>query len=277
MGAEFSVADGDFDQARTAVEAALAALFARQEGVIAARLRSPKARKGTRYWLDDGPTDTRGGSKPMDMDKVVGAEKWQDEVITTLTPVLTRLAGVTAKDAADAFGSSVDGAASAGIGAAVLTAAAVAADTMRTFHRHLELKLDEAQNAGAELGDLIDLVTQEMLPTADVIGHVAESATTATVNGAVDAVATATSPDIERTWQTRRDDRVRPAHAAAEGVTMPVKQPFEMEGWPVRFPGDPLAPRSLTLNCRCRLLYRTAPTDAVGAGSRAAPSLGTPR
>ncbi|MFF4276139.1 phage portal protein [Streptomyces sp. NPDC001536] len=260
---EFSVADGDFDRARTAVEAALAALFARQEGVITARLRSPKARKGTRYWLDDGPADTRGGSKPMDMDKVVGAEKWQDEVIATLTPVLTRLAGVMANGAADAFGSSVDGAASAGIGAAVLTAAAVAADTVRAFHRHLELQLDEAQNAGAELSDLIDLVTQEMLPTADVIDRVAESAATATVNGAVDAVAATTGPDVERTWQTRRDDRVRPAHAAAEGVTMPVKQPFEMEGWPVRFPGDPLAPRSLTVNCRCRLRYRTAPSGEL--------------
>jgi HK97 family phage portal protein len=263
MVTEFSVADGNFDQARTAVEAALAALFARQEGVIAARLRSPKARKGTRYWLDDGPSDTRGGSKPMDMDKVVGAEKWQDEVITTLTPVLTRLAAMVAKDAADAFGSSVDGGASAGIGAAVLTAAAVAADTMRAFHRFLELTLDEAQQAGANLNALLGTVA-EMLQgeeSTHVIGNIAESAATATVNGAVDAVATATGPDIERTWQTRRDDRVRPAHAAAEGVTMPVKQPFEMEGWPVRFPGDPLAPRSLTLNCRCRLRYRTAPAS----------------
>ncbi|QUW84443.1 hypothetical protein SMIR_39400 [Streptomyces mirabilis] len=40
----------------------------------------------------------------------------------------------------------------------------------------------------------------------------------------------AADPDIERTWQTRRNDRVCPAHAAAEGVTMPVNQPFEMKG-----------------------------------------------
>ncbi|MFP1628855.1 phage portal protein [Streptomyces sp. 5K101] len=255
---EFSVGDDDFDQARTAVETALTALFARQEGVVTARLRSPKARKGTRYWLDDGPTDTRGGSRPMDMGKVVGAEKWQDEVITTLTPVLARLAGSAAKDAADALGSTVSGGASAGIGAAVLTAATVAADTMRAFHRALELTLDEAQQAGAGLEALIGAVT-EMLQgeeSTHVIGSIAESAATATVNGAVDAVAAATSPNIERTWHTRRDDRVRPAHAAAEGLTLPVKQPFEMEGWPVRFPGDPLAPRSLTLNCRCRLRYR---------------------
>ncbi|MFG3132858.1 phage portal protein [Streptomyces tendae] len=258
---EFSVGDVDFDQAHTAAAAALTALFARQEGVIAARLRSPKARKGTPYWLEDGPSDTRGGDKPMDMGKVVGAEKWQDEVITTLVPVLTRLATATAQSAAEAFGGTVSGGASAGIGAAVLTAATVAADTMRAFHRALELRLDEAQQASVDLDELISTVA-EMLQGSEsthVIDSIAESAATATVNGAVDAVAAATSPDIERTWQTRRDDRVRPAHAAAEGTTLPVKQPFEMEGWPVRFPGDPLAPRSLTINCRCRLRYRTAP------------------
>ncbi|MFF9192652.1 phage portal protein [Streptomyces rochei] len=258
---EFSVSDADFDQAHAAAATALTALLARQEGVIAARLRSPKARKGTRFWLDDGPSDTRGGDSPMDMGKVVGAEKWQDEVITTLVPVLTRLATATAESAAGAFGSTVTGGASAGIGAAVLTAATVAADTMRSFHRALEVALDEAQRTGVGLDELISTVA-EMLQgkeSTHVIGTIAESAATATVNGAADAVAAATSPDIERTWQTRRDDRVRPAHAAAEGTTLPVKQPFEMEGWPVRFPGDPLAPRSLTVNCRCRLRYRTAP------------------
>lgn len=261
MVTEFSVGDDDFDQARSAVETALTALFARQEGVITARLRSPKMRKGTPYWLDDGPTDTRGGSNPMDMGKVVGAEKWQDEVIATLTPVLTRLASARAADAADAFGGSIGGGASAGIGATVLTAATVAADTMLAFHRALELMLDEAQRADTPLDALVGTVG-EMLQgeeSTHVIGSIAESAATATVNGAVDAVAAATSPGIQRTWQTRRDDRVRPAHAAAEGLTLPVKQPFEMEGWPVRFPGDPLAPRSLTANCRCRLRYRTAP------------------
>jgi uncharacterized protein with gpF-like domain len=123
------------------------------------------------------------------------------------------------------------------------------------------LTLDEAQQAGATLDALVGTVG-EMLhgeESTQLIGSIAESAATATVNGAVDAVAASTSPDIQRTWQTRRDDRVRPAHAAAEGLTLPVKQPFEMEGWPVRFPGDPLAPRSLTVNCRCRLRYRTAP------------------
>ncbi|MEW1677817.1 phage portal protein [Streptomyces noursei] len=258
---EFTVRDADFDRAHSAVEAALSALFARQEGVISARLRSPKARKGTRFWATDGPSDTRGGTQPMDMEKVVGAEKWSAEIIATLTPLLSRIARATAKGAADALGSSTIGGASASVGAAVLTAATIAADTMRAFHRSLEAALDAGQASGASLDALVDTVRQTLRgeATTHLIDASAESAATATVNGAADAVAAAAGPGIDRTWQTRRDDRVRPAHAAAEGQTLPVKEPFEMEGWPVRFPGDPLAPRSLTVNCRCRLRYRATP------------------
>ncbi|MGG2460139.1 phage portal protein [Streptomyces sp. RGM 3693] len=255
---EFAVDDTDFDRAHAAIEAALSAMLARQEGVLIARLRSPKARKRTRFWAADGPSDTRGGNDPMDMDRVVGAEKSQDEVISTLTPILTRIARATAKDAMDVFGSSLTSGASAGIGAAVLTAATVAADAMRAFHRALEVALDDGQRSGASLSELIDIVEERLRGEGSTrtIDITAESAAIATVNGAADAVAAATKPSIKRTWQTRLDDRVRPAHAAAEGQTLPVNEPFEMEGWPVRFPGDPLAPLSLIANCRCRLHYR---------------------
>ncbi|MFK0295634.1 phage portal protein [Streptomyces sp. NPDC090442] len=256
---EFTVGGTAFDRAHAAIGAALGALFARQEGVITARLRSPKTRKGTRFWTADGPSDTRGGNDPMDMERVVGAEKWQDEVIATLTPILTRIARTTAKDAADALGSSVNSGASAGIGAAVLTAATVAADAMRAFHRALEVALDDGQRSDANLSELINIVEERLGEgSTRIIDITAESAATATVNGAADAVAAANEHSIERTWQTRLDDRVRPAHAAVDGQTLPVNEPFEMEGWPVLFPGDPLAPLALTANCRCRLRYRAA-------------------
>ncbi|WP_329317340.1 phage portal protein (plasmid) [Streptomyces sp. NBC_01278] len=256
-GSGFNVDDGDFDNARSAVEAALNALFARQEGVIAARLRSPKARKGTRFWLDDGPSDTRGGNSPLDIARAVSAEKWREEIIETLVPVLNRIAQSTAKDAADALGGPLLGA-SAGTGAAVLSAASVAAETIRVFHDYLVGALDAEQIAGGDLDQLVaelSRILQEEAP--EIIERVAESAAIATVNGAADAVAAATGPMVLRTWHTRQDDRVRPAHEAAEGTTLPVNTPFQMEGWPVRFPGDPLAPLSLTRNCRCRLYYRT--------------------
>ncbi|QDH93257.1 MuF-like minor capsid protein [Microbacterium phage Cressida] len=52
-------------------------------------------------------------------------------------------------------------------------------------------------------------------------------------------------------WVTRRDERVRHAHAAADTQTVPTDQPFTVGGVPMMHPGDRSAPASLTVNCRC--------------------------
>lgn len=52
-------------------------------------------------------------------------------------------------------------------------------------------------------------------------------------------------------WVTRRDERVRHAHVAADGQTVPVGDPFQVGGYPMMHPGDRSAPASLTVNCRC--------------------------
>ena len=57
-----------------------------------------------------------------------------------------------------------------------------------------------------------------------------------------------------KTWVTRKDDRVRGAHRSLEGKTIDLSETFMDEGL-LRFPGDPLAPPSLTMNCRCRLRF----------------------
>ena len=58
-----------------------------------------------------------------------------------------------------------------------------------------------------------------------------------------------------KTWVTRRDDRVRGEHAVLQGKTVPLGEPFGVDGFSLRFPGDPLAPPHLTINCRCRLRF----------------------
>lgn len=52
-------------------------------------------------------------------------------------------------------------------------------------------------------------------------------------------------------WVTRRDERVRDAHNAADTQTVPVDQPFTVGGYPMMHPGDRSAPAGLTVNCRC--------------------------
>jgi hypothetical protein len=58
-----------------------------------------------------------------------------------------------------------------------------------------------------------------------------------------------------KTWLTRKDDRVRSAHRTLEGKTIPLGEGFKAGGAILRFPGDPLAPPGLTINCRCLLRF----------------------
>jgi HK97 family phage portal protein len=60
----------------------------------------------------------------------------------------------------------------------------------------------------------------------------------------------------QKTWLTRRDSRVRPEHLHLHGKTVPFSEDFTTDGFLLRFPGDPVAPPHLTMNCRCRLRFQ---------------------
>lgn len=62
-------------------------------------------------------------------------------------------------------------------------------------------------------------------------------------------------PAIMKRWVTQRDARVRSQHRQLEGKRVPYGEGFKVEGYSLRFPGDPLAPPHLTINCRCKLRW----------------------
>ncbi|WP_158761484.1 phage portal protein [Streptomyces sp. NRRL S-146] len=256
--AEFEVTDNDFDAAAAAVTAALTALLARQEGVITARLHAPKTRKHTRYWQPDGDTDLRRGDHPIDGVRVVGAERWEEETTSTLAPILQQTAATTAS----LLSTSVTGAAAVppGAAAAALAAAAMAGRAIAGLLADLAVTLDTAQIADATLDELTDTVSGFYRDrAAEFIALLAESCAVATVNGAADAAAESAGPAVVRTWVARNDSHVRPAHRKLNGTTLPAGVPFTVNDASLRYPGDPFAPADLTVRCRCRLRYRTAP------------------
>ncbi|MEU8540893.1 phage portal protein [Streptomyces sp. NPDC048717] len=256
----FEVTDAEVDAAAAAVTAVLAALLARQEGVIRARLRSPKIRKGTRYWTPDGKTDRRGGTAAIDGHRVTGAARWEEETASTLAPVLQQTATVTARTVS-AHLTGVDGV-PAGAAAAALTAAAMCGRSVLALLTDLADFLDAAQTDGTSLSDLDDLVVRFFTDRAtSFISQAAESCAVTTVNGAADATAESIGPSVLRTWATRRDALVRPEHQQLDGTTLPAGTAFEVDHARLRYPGDPFAPVDLTANCRCRLQYRIGPAS----------------
>ena len=60
---------------------------------------------------------------------------------------------------------------------------------------------------------------------------------------------------LNKQWVSLRDERVRVSHKQLHGDVVPVSSPFFVNGVPIRFPKDPVAPPSLTINCRCVLKF----------------------
>lgn len=61
---------------------------------------------------------------------------------------------------------------------------------------------------------------------------------------------------VRKTWVTESDERVRAEHRLLDGKTVGINDGFMAKDYILRFPGDPLAPPHLTINCRCRLKFR---------------------
>ncbi|OEJ21095.1 hypothetical protein BGK67_34970 (plasmid) [Streptomyces subrutilus] len=253
----YEATDDDFDGVSNAVAAALTALLARQQGVIVARLRAPKIRKHTRYWEPDGPGDQRRNDQPVDGDRVVSAARWAEETAQTLMPILQQAAASTAT----AVGQTLTGAGTvppAAVGAAALSATQ-AGEAITAFLAELAEALRDAQHTATTLEELVETVSGfYSLATPELVARLAEACAVATINGAAEAAAESAGPAVVRTWITRGDTRVRPAHRALQGVTLPAGTPYTADDFPLRYPGDPFAPIALTVNCRCRLHYSTA-------------------
>lgn len=63
--------------------------------------------------------------------------------------------------------------------------------------------------------------------------------------------------DIRRTWRSAHDGRVRHTHALLNGDTVGLREAFVSPGGArLMYPGDPSAPASETIGCRCDVNYR---------------------
>lgn len=56
---------------------------------------------------------------------------------------------------------------------------------------------------------------------------------------------------MKQTWVATLDNRTRHEHRMLDGQTVDVGKPFKVDGYNIRYPGDPSAPGYLIWNCRC--------------------------
>ena len=136
-------------------------------------------------------------------------------------------------------------------------------EIMRQLRTVVSQSFDAGLSAEATAAAIREKVLQVIPSSAQML---AETMLTTLVNERSIAAAQKAFPDgVNKTWLTVGDNRVRAAHSAAEGQTVPVDQPFSVGGASLMYPGDPTGPLRLVARCRCRLSYTDVPAQITAA------------
>lgn len=67
--------------------------------------------------------------------------------------------------------------------------------------------------------------------------------------------------NMKQTWLATLDSRTRHEHRLLDGQEVDVGEPFIMDGFKIKYPGDPAAPAHLLYNCRCTVIAKVKGVD----------------
>jgi hypothetical protein len=121
------------------------------------------------------------------------------------------------------------------------------------------LSADETAVAIQEAFQGVSANTAQMLAQTELTTLVNERSLQAALKSRGD-----TTEPTYKVWQTMKDGRVRPAHSATQGQTVPIAQPFNVSGYQMMYPGDPSAPMRLVARCRCVMTYSASLSASGG-------------
>lgn len=224
--------------------------------VILARVRGPKARKGTRWWV----TETKQGeNKALDPDYVV-PDKLTDGLADDVRPVALRIATDAATDVAHRLGD--DG----GLGDFDLAEIEQAVDDVvsrilgvaERHAREVRTAVLDADKTADDLNEVLDRVEAAHRKGGNWLLMSGGTLANALINDA--ALREAIRLGVTHTqWISRRDGRVRPTHVEADGQVRRAGDHFHVGKFHLLHPGDPIdLPESWEEigNCRCGLRFR---------------------
>lgn len=116
---------------------------------------------------------------------------------------------------------------------------------------------DSIPQLAARVNGVFSLTESERWPNRAVV--VARTEAIGALNAGRDdafKAAAEQEPDteFERLWLSTEDNRTRPTHQAADLQRVPLGTPFQVGGFELRFPGDPMGPPQEVIQCRCTSL-----------------------
>ena len=233
-------------------------------GVVAARLRAPRTRKGTRWWRTEttaGGTAVEVKARPVDAAYVL-TDALVDEVADVVGPVAWRVVSESVADTTAKLGSP-------DVGLAAFDQRAVEAAVESAIHamvavagRHAEeirTAILDADASATDLDELLERVEAAHRRGGNWLLLYGRTLTVALAGDA--ALAAARALGVTHTqWLSKRDQRVRHSHRVADGQVRAIGDLFHVGQHRLRFPADPSGLPTTwpeVAGCRCGLLWST--------------------
>lgn len=273
-----AVTDARARRAEEALAAPLQAYLDRAIGVVRARLKGPKARKGTRWWdveQKETPVTRTGAGGSMVSVKALDPgyilpDKITDELREQLPTAALHVATDAAKDTATRLGSGGEpdlGSFDEGeIAEAVEDAVSRILGVADRHARELREAILTADEQAEDLDEVFDRIEEAHRRGGNWVLMSGRTLANALANDAAYRQALRLGVTHAQ-WLSRRDERVRRTHAhptGADGQVRRLGDKFQVGTFKLRFPGDPVdLPASWPeiANCRCGLLFRKPDKD----------------
>ncbi|HET9144177.1 hypothetical protein [Actinophytocola sp.] len=268
-----AVTDARARRAEEELTKPLQAYLDRTIGVVRARLKGPKGRKGTRWWdvehkespvTRTGPGTPMVSTKALDPDYILPA-KVGDELREQLPTAALHIATEAAKDTATRLGSGDEpdlGSFDEGeIAQAVEDAVSRILGVADRHASELRKAILDADENAENLDDVFDRIEEAHRRGGNWVLMSGRTLANALANDAAYRQA-ARLGVTHAQWLSRRDERVRRTHAhptGADGQVRRLGDKFQVGKFKLRFPGDPTdlpASWGEVANCRCGLLFR---------------------
>jgi hypothetical protein len=243
----------------------LQAYLDRAIGVVRARLKGPKARRGTKWWDGAGPAET----KALDPGYVL-PDKITDELREQLPTAALTIATESATETGHRLAAGDDGDLAAldedEIASAVEDAVKRILGVADRHARELRAAILEADRDAESLDDVFDRIEEAHRKGGNWVLMSGRTLANALANDAAYRQALRLGVTHAQ-WLSRRDERVRRTHAhtgGADGQVRRLGDHFRVGKFRLRFPGDPTdlpASWGEIANCRCGLLFRKPDRD----------------
>jgi 2'-5' RNA ligase len=126
---------------------------------------------------------------------------------------------------------------------------------------HARDGLQEGMRLGESIPELASRVSEAAnvtAPRAEVIART--EVISASNGGSIDAMRLS-GLVTHKTWIAAMDARTRESHADADGQEVGLDEPFDVAGWSLDFPGDPIGPPEEVINCRCTMGYEVVSSE----------------